>query len=219
MKQKGFIPLEIAVKKQPQGNKKFLTGFTLIELLVVVAIIGLLASVVLVNLISARQKGRDTKRIADIKQIQKALEVYINKNGNLPAPSTYGRSNVSPGFWDGWWDLSSNTGGAVFMNFLVTGGVMAKVPVDPLNTPDGFNGSPDSAGYRYIYYLADKSYVYQGGSCVLGSQNVYLLGITRLESDGARPPTKFQGSDCSCLWKNSPNFFQANFDYVTCGMY
>ncbi len=50
-------------------------GFTLIELLVVVAIIGMLAGVVLASLNSARAKGRDARRISDIKSIQTALEL------------------------------------------------------------------------------------------------------------------------------------------------
>jgi prepilin-type N-terminal cleavage/methylation domain-containing protein len=55
-------------------------GFTLIELLVVIAIIGILASIVLASLNSARQKGRDARRIADLNQYQKALTLYYDDN-------------------------------------------------------------------------------------------------------------------------------------------
>jgi len=64
-------------------NKKQ-TGFTLIELLVVIAIIGLLASVVLLALNSARGKARDAKRLADVRQMQSALELYYNDCGGYP---------------------------------------------------------------------------------------------------------------------------------------
>ena len=42
-------------------------GFTLMELLIVVAIIGLLASMILVGLSSFRTRGRDARRIFDVK--------------------------------------------------------------------------------------------------------------------------------------------------------
>ncbi len=63
-------------------NKK---GFTLIELLVVIAIIGLLSTLAIVSLNTARQKSRDTKRQADIRTLQSAVELYINENGSIPA--------------------------------------------------------------------------------------------------------------------------------------
>lgn len=59
-------------------------GFTLIELLVVIAIIGILSSVVLASLNSAREKSRDARRISDIKQIQLALELYFDSNAAYP---------------------------------------------------------------------------------------------------------------------------------------
>ena len=63
-------------------------GFTLIELLVVIAIIGLLSSVVLASLNGARTKGRDARRLADIKQMQVALELYYSEHNAYPASTS-----------------------------------------------------------------------------------------------------------------------------------
>ncbi|MBI4120581.1 MAG: type II secretion system protein [Parcubacteria group bacterium] len=68
-------------------------GFTLVELLVVITIIGILATVVLVSLNSARVRARDIKRVADVRQIALALEFCYDKLGtylptaSFPAPS------------------------------------------------------------------------------------------------------------------------------------
>ena len=62
-------------------------GFTLIELLVVIAIIGILSSVVLASLNSARKKGRDARRVSDLKQLQLALELYYDANPSTGYPA------------------------------------------------------------------------------------------------------------------------------------
>lgn len=59
-------------------------GFTLLELLVVIGIIGLLASVITVNLTGARKRARDIKRISDVRQMQTAMEDYYGRNGKYP---------------------------------------------------------------------------------------------------------------------------------------
>ena len=71
-----------------RNKNKTTLGFTLIELLVVIAIIGLLASVVLLALNSARAKARDARRVADIRQMVTALELYYNDNSGYPVQAT-----------------------------------------------------------------------------------------------------------------------------------
>ena len=60
-------------------------GFTLIELLVVIAIIGLLASIVLASLATARVRTRDARRASDMHSVVNALELYaLDHNGQYP---------------------------------------------------------------------------------------------------------------------------------------
>lgn len=63
-------------------------GFTLIELLVVIAIIGILSSVVLASLSTARNKANDGKIQTQLKSLQTAAEVYYSTNGNYGAANT-----------------------------------------------------------------------------------------------------------------------------------
>lgn len=88
-------------------------GFTLIELLVVIAIIGILSSVVLASLNTARVKARDARRVSDLKQLQIALEMYFDANSSYPVQTTYALLTSS--------------------NALITPGFMSVMPADPLS--------------------------------------------------------------------------------------
>jgi len=60
-------------------------GFTLVELLVAIGIIGILSSIAVVSVSNVRVKARDAKRLADVKQIQTALEAYLNDQSKYPS--------------------------------------------------------------------------------------------------------------------------------------
>ena len=98
------------------------TGFTLIELLVVISIIGLLSSVVLASLNTARQKARDARRIIDLKQLDLAIRLYRENTGGYPVcpPPPATSEYIS----------DSSCLGAI----LISARLYSKIPLDPLNT-------------------------------------------------------------------------------------
>ena len=84
-------------------HSRFNKGFTLIELLVVIAIIGILSSIVLAALESARSRARDTRRKSDFQAIQAALELYYLDHGQYPSPENYSiYSNICASDWPCW---------------------------------------------------------------------------------------------------------------------
>jgi prepilin-type N-terminal cleavage/methylation domain-containing protein len=110
-------------------NKK---GFTLIELLVVIAIIGILATIAVVALQQARQSARDVKRVADVKQMQTALELYFNSWQLYPSEVEAGNS------------IASGTG-VIFMQVVPTG----PKPADGECVSSDYTYSMVDGGARY----------------------------------------------------------------------
>jgi len=103
-------------------------GFTLIELLVVLSIIAILTGILLPNLMSARQRARDSQRKQGLWQIKNSLQLYYNDHQSYP-------SNPPP-FGSAWQE-----NGITYM---------AQVPQDPLGSDHSFGYclSSDGNGFR-----------------------------------------------------------------------
>ncbi len=129
-------------------------GFTLIELLVVIAIIGILASVVLASLNSARRKSRDARRVADIKEIQLALELFFDGNRHYPT---------------GLYGTGADTG-------LTAGGYMPTVSYDPLQL-GGANNE-----YAYAYSPATDPLFYHLGASLEELTNPAIASAKHCDS-------------------------------------
>ena len=118
-------------------------GFTLIELLVVIAIIGVLTALSLPNFVLSRQRARDAQRKSDIRQVQKALELYKQDQSPITYPSNAAWAALT---CSSTWTASNNT-------------YMTKFPCDPLTaTKYTYTLNPsDSTKYTLYACLENAS--------------------------------------------------------------
>lgn len=113
-------------------------AFTIIELLVVIAIIAVLAAIVITNVSGYVAKARDDRRIVDLQNIRKALEMYYADNGFYP-PSSCGYD------CNGYYVSYSFSSWATLENYLKP--YLSSLPKDPINS----NCAPWSIGDCYSY--------------------------------------------------------------------
>ena len=106
-------------KNRPASQRRGEEGFTLVELMVVLVIIGLLATVVLINVLPSQDKAMQTKARADIATLEQAMEMYRLDNFSYPADLN---ALVQP----------PASGDATRYR---TGGYIKKLPSDPWNRP------------------------------------------------------------------------------------
>lgn len=154
------------------------TGFTLIELLVVIAIIGILAAVVLVSLNSARAKSRDAKRLADVRQMQTALELYFNDCNSYPAGTILvldgeGLGNGTNCVGGGW--VTPPTG-TIYMQ------VTSAAPT-PVDNPSG-SSICTSINNSYTYAQTSSGSNYTIGFCLGGPTGGLAAGLHTASSGG-----------------------------------
>ena len=115
------------------------TGFTLIELLVTMTVITILIGVSFGAIREVQVRGRDTRRIADLKSVQVGLELYINRCGRYPGDATCGSTNPSD-----WAQLTTALGAVMDTN---------KVPKDPTSSRTYYYGVDTTAGQEGLRYV------------------------------------------------------------------
>lgn len=127
-------------RRTTEHGKHNESGFTLIELLVVIVIIGLLATIVAINVIPAGDTARKEKARADIATLEQALEQY--RLDNLTYPSAT----------DGLQALLTPPAGLPQPDRYRQGGYIKKLPDDPWGRPYAF-AVPGRSGAFDIYSL------------------------------------------------------------------
>ena len=125
-------------------------GFTLVELMVVIVIIGLLATIVAINVLPSGDKARVTRAKADIATIEGALDMYKLQNGAYPTTA------------QGLAALVTAPGGANAATYQPGGYLKGgKVPSDPWGRPYSYT-SPGAHGEADVWtFGADGK---EGGS-------------------------------------------------------
>ena len=131
-------------------------SFTLIELLVVMVIIGILASLIVINVISNASKARDTRRRADLRTIADALDLYYQKYGTYlvsinptVSPPTYcGYNGSGSGAFNCGSSCSSSYVCSVAQGLAATS-ILPSPPIDPSGSVTGTTTT--SAYYAYQF--------------------------------------------------------------------
>lgn len=142
---RGFISCRRAAQQGFTSSWRFAQqGFTLVELLVVIVIIGLLATIVAINVIPAGNQARVEKAKADIATLEQALEQYRLDNLTYPAAG------------DGLNALLTPPAGLGQPERYRQGGYIRKLPKDPWGQAYLYQ-APGKAGPYDIYSLgADR---------------------------------------------------------------
>lgn len=173
-------------------------GFTLLELLVVIGIVGLVSTIAVTVLGSARKQARDARVRSDMAQMSKAIQLYINENGDFPVIDDSGQGPISGA-------LTSDKDPAAWQSFIST--FMQQKPVIPnqgdIISASGHTNSPFLAR-RYMFALPGSSAT--GGAMqhalIPAGLNTAVL-VAPIEQPNGTPPL-CDGMGGSGAWSGAP---------------
>jgi general secretion pathway protein G len=127
----------ISVRRKRWGIAKGEKGFSLVELMVVIVILGLLATIVIINVMPAADRAANTKARADIATLEQAVDMYRLDHQAYP-PTGEG------------------------LQALIAGRYIRRLPDDPWGNPYRYSTpGPDGRPYQISSWGADGR---EGGS-------------------------------------------------------
>lgn len=153
-------------------------AFTIIELLIVIAILGILATMLMMNYRGQVDRGMDVRRKTDLKKIAAAFEAYYNDKNCYP-PAT----------------ILQNCGGSELAPYL------EKIPCDPTNIPYVYvpvDASNVCGDFRIFGTLKDRSdtdiaRLGCAGGCGNGAPAGYNYGVSSGVPVGSKLSSNGQG--------------------------
>ncbi len=158
-------PIYLRYHSRPLELSRAVRGFTLVELLVVIAIIGVLSTVVLASLSTARTKGSDAAIQSDLQTIQTQAELFYYSHGN-----SYGTQNFVSGSAS-----SCNAAGSMFADPTIA---RALANADSAN---GAGNDVDCEANGSSYTVAAEFSTGAGYFCVDSSGSATIHGTAMIQ--------------------------------------
>lgn len=135
-------------------------GFTLLEMMVVIMIIGLLASLIVPNILGNKDKADQQKAVADITALENALDMYRMDNGNFPDNS------------EGLEALLRAPQSIKSQNTFREGGYIKRLPKDPWHHPYHYQYPGDHAEIDIFSYGSDNRPAGKKSAADIGNWNM-----------------------------------------------
>lgn len=132
-------------------------GFTLLELMVVVVIIGLLATIVMINVLPSQDRAMQEKARADISVLEQAIETYRLDNLNFPTAEQGLAALVSP------------PSGLDRPDRYREGGYIRRLPEDPWGNPYQYALPGEHGRFDVFSFGADGRKGGEGGDADIGN--------------------------------------------------
>lgn len=175
-------------------------GFTIVELIIAIVVIGILATIVIVNYNAVQAKGRDTQRMSQLASIADAITSYRLKYGDQLTSTTCAGGYNATG--SGWFNYIGTSYTKDILSCLTDKGYLDKTFVDPFGC--GTTGGSSAPGYT----CKRTGYAYMKSTCTVGTQTVTVL-MARLEASGN--VADLQGSNAVCSSSSYSTSYGMNY--------